>query len=423
LVGTRIRKLRTARGLTQRELAEPRYTHAYVSSIESGHRQPSATALEHFAEKLGVSPDELATGRPVHLATRLRLELQEARLLVSSGTFDEADERFRRVIRDATRHRLPELIAKGEEGRGLTLERRGSPEEAIERYRRAEELLRDQPSAAAVDAVAGKARCFHTLGDVKHAIYLLERQLDAISREGLRDPDAIAHLNGDLVNLYVEAGLYRRAAEAAAELELLAPRLADPLRVAHLNVNVARAYLLRGDGELAQRSMQRAEDAYRQLGYVTETGNAHHARGYVFARDGQLEEAREQLERARAIYEETSNEHLPQALAELGRVERLLGHPERARPLLERAIALLGDHEAPVLAWANRELGHVLEELDPDGAEKRYRIAIELFELAEQTVDLAVTYRSLGDLLGARGETDARCEAYRTGILALEARA
>jgi len=423
LVGTRIRRLRTARGLTQKELAAPRYTHAYVSSIESGHRRPSARALEHFATKLGVTTEELETGRPIDLDVQLRLALHEARLLVSSGRFDEADDGFRKVIRDATRHRMPALIAKGEEGLGLSLERRGAPEEAIERYQRAEQLLGGQPATAVVDAVAGKARCFHTLGDVKHAIYLLERQLDAVAREDLRDPHAIAHLNGDLVNLYIEAGLYRRAAEAADELELLAPRLADPLRIAHLNVNVARSYLLRGEGELAKQSLQRAEDAYGQLGFATELGIAHHARGFVLARDGQLEEARQELERARSIYEETSSEHLPQALAELGRVERLLERPDRARPLLERAIALLGDHEAPTLAWANRELGHVLERLDPDGAEKRFRIAIELFELADQTVDLAVTYRALGDLLGARGEPDASCAAYRTGILALEATA
>ena len=60
MIGTRLRRLRTARGLTQKELAAPRYTHAYVSSIESGRRRPSLEALEHFASKLGVPVEELA---------------------------------------------------------------------------------------------------------------------------------------------------------------------------------------------------------------------------------------------------------------------------------------------------------------------------------------------------------------------------
>jgi tetratricopeptide (TPR) repeat protein len=421
-IGTRLRRLRIAEGLTQKELAAPRYTHAYVSSIESGHRRPSRQALEHFASKLGVPLEELATGRPADIPVRLELALAEARVLLSAGSFDEAAEAFRRVIRDAKRHRLTAIMAKGEEGLGLGLERQGSPEEAIEHYQRAEGILRDQPVTALVDAVAGKARCFHSLGDVRHAIYLLESQLDAVRREGLRDPDALAHLHADLIYLYVEAGLYRKAAASADELEVMASRVEDPSRIAHMNMNVARAYLVRGDAERAQRSLQRAEDAYRQLGFMNETGSAHLARGVVFSREGQLREAREELEMARAIYEETSNEHLPQALTELGRVERLEGHLDRARSLLERSIAVVGTSDTPILAGTQRELGYVLTELDPSAAEKRFRIAIELYELAEQTVDIAVTYRALGDLLHARGESDASCEAYRTGILALESR-
>jgi hypothetical protein len=73
-----------------------------------------------------------------------------------------------------------------------------------------------------------------------------------------------------------------------------------------------------------------------------------------------------------------------------------------------------------MLAEAHRELGFVLLERDPPVAEKHFRVAIELYERAEQAVDTAVTYRALRDLLRARGEAEAGFEAYRTGILALE---
>ena len=63
MIGTRLRQIRVARGMTQAELASPRYTHAYVSAIEAGRRQPSTKAIEHFAARLGVDPDELMTGR------------------------------------------------------------------------------------------------------------------------------------------------------------------------------------------------------------------------------------------------------------------------------------------------------------------------------------------------------------------------
>ncbi|MDQ3767063.1 MAG: helix-turn-helix domain-containing protein [Actinomycetota bacterium] len=70
-LGNRVKQLRIDKGLTQKELAEPSYTHAYVSTIEAGRRQPSDEALRHIAAKLGVAEEELATGRPPDLLSRL----------------------------------------------------------------------------------------------------------------------------------------------------------------------------------------------------------------------------------------------------------------------------------------------------------------------------------------------------------------
>ena len=423
MIGTRLRRLRVAKGMTQRELAAPKYTHAYISTIEAGRRTPSREALEHFAAKLGADVDELLTGRSPDLVPRLELRLQEARIAISDGRFDEADAAFKSIVKEAKRFGLPRLEAKAEDGRGLRLERQGKPEEALEHYQRSEEILRFEPPTARVDAVAGKARSFEALGDVRYAIHILESLLDAIEREKLRDPDALTRVHASLVYAYLEAGLYQRAAASAAELDRVATKLTDPLRVAQMHMHVARLHLVQGYIEEAQRSLQRAEDAYRQLGLKTEMGGAHLARGYVLSRESKFQEARAELHRALAIFEETSNEKdLTRTLNELARVERLEGRTDRAGELLERSIALLGDSDTPILAWAHRELGLVLVERDPPAAEKNFRIAIELYERSEQTVDIAVTYRALGDLLSARGDPEAGCEAYRTGILALEPR-
>ncbi|WP_344646290.1 helix-turn-helix transcriptional regulator, partial [Streptomyces durmitorensis] len=67
-IGRRVLRLRTELGLTQRQLAEPAYTPAYVSTLESGKVRPSEAALRHLAERLGVTPEELVTGRPARLA-------------------------------------------------------------------------------------------------------------------------------------------------------------------------------------------------------------------------------------------------------------------------------------------------------------------------------------------------------------------
>ncbi|HZD18199.1 MAG TPA: helix-turn-helix transcriptional regulator, partial [Actinomycetota bacterium] len=420
-IGHRLRRLRTARGLTQRELGSPRYTHAYVSTIEAGRRRPSREALEHFAGKLGVTVDELATGRAPDLVARLRFELQEARADVSAGRSEAAESGLERIVRTAKRFGLTRIRAAALEISGLRLLRSGQPEEALQRYQAAEELIRDEAPTARVDAVDGKATCFHALGDVRYAVFLLESLLDEIERSGLRDPDALARVHSGLVFFYLDAGLYAKAAGAAAELERLAPRLRDPARVAQMHMNVARQYLTEGRTEDAERSLGRAEDIYRQLRLLAEIGGAHLARGYVLSREGRFEEARQELERALATFEETGDvADLTRTLNELGRVERLEGRVDRARELLERSIALLGTRDAPILGWAHRELGFLLAERQPTTAEKHLRTAIEVFERTEQPVDLAISYRALGDVLGAGGDPAGASDAYRTGILALE---
>jgi transcriptional regulator with XRE-family HTH domain len=62
-VGDRIRKRRTELGLSQRDIAEPGVTYAYISRIEAGTRSPSLTALVKIAEKLDTTALTLLTGR------------------------------------------------------------------------------------------------------------------------------------------------------------------------------------------------------------------------------------------------------------------------------------------------------------------------------------------------------------------------
>jgi len=407
--------------MTQKELAAPKYSHAYVSTIESGRRRPSKEAIEYFASRLGVTTEELATGRPADLVPRLELRLRETHVALSAGRLDEAERAFAVIAKEAGRYGLARIRARAEEGVGLLEERRARPEEALAHYERAEELLRSEPPTELVDAAAGRARCFEALGDVRYAIFILESLLDRLERERLRDPDALSRLHSSLVFAYLDAGIYRKAAESATELWALAPRITDPSRVALMHMNVARLFLQEKRIEDARRSLHRAEEAFRQLNLEADVGAARLALGYVAVRDGDFARAREELEQAVEIFEKTSSEpYLANALNELGRLERREGSPRRAMKLRERSIGLMGVRDAPIRAEAHRELGLTLADRDPAAAEKQFRLAIELYERSEQAFEIAITYRALGDLLNSRGEGDAACEAYRAGIMALE---
>src|SRR3954465_10482358 len=61
-VGARLKASRERAGLSQRQLAFPGCTAAYISRIEAGERVPSLQLIHEFARRLRVSPQHLATG-------------------------------------------------------------------------------------------------------------------------------------------------------------------------------------------------------------------------------------------------------------------------------------------------------------------------------------------------------------------------
>ncbi len=67
-LGEKIKELRTARGMTQEQLADAVYvTRAAVSKWETGKGYPAIDSLKLIAELFGVSIDELISGDDVRL--------------------------------------------------------------------------------------------------------------------------------------------------------------------------------------------------------------------------------------------------------------------------------------------------------------------------------------------------------------------
>jgi transcriptional regulator with XRE-family HTH domain len=62
-VGIRVRAARTEAGLSQRDLAFPGCSPAYISRVERGERIPSLQVIRELAHRTGVSEQFLAFGR------------------------------------------------------------------------------------------------------------------------------------------------------------------------------------------------------------------------------------------------------------------------------------------------------------------------------------------------------------------------
>lgn len=421
-LGTRLRALRTQKGLTQQQVAEPKYTYAYVSTIEAGRRKPSEAAIQHFAKKLGVHPDELHSGRPVSLLPHLDLKLQEARRSVSNGHSGEAAEVLEDVKKRARRYGLADYEARAEQGLALIAERSKNINEALDRYQRARQLLSREPRHLQADAVAGEARCWHLKGEKTHAIYQLETFLHALKEEGLEDPDAVIRIRTSLVIAYREAGFDRRASEVAEEALSLEARVKDPARLGAMHNMVARSLIDSGKIRRAEESLRKAAHFYELADLELELGRARLARGIFLRERGRLAQARKELATALEAFGSLSPIDEARACNELAAVERAQGNIDLALELVDRGIRAAGDSDLGEFARSKREHGLALSQRDPRAARASLQEAIDIFTQAEERIEAAVTHAYLGDLLAPRHQKQAMNE-YRKGLALFEVRA
>ncbi|WP_240508662.1 helix-turn-helix domain-containing protein, partial [Streptomyces ossamyceticus] len=215
VIGRRVQQLRTERGLTQRQLAEPAYTPAYISTLESGRVRASEPALRHIAERLGIGYEELATGRPAGFATELRLRLTGAQRTLATGATEAAAEGFASVLAEADEHGLLTEQADSLLGLGECALETGDLETARLRFEQAEQRLGDAPLPARVPALRGRAVAHYLAGELRYSCYLFESTLDELNRNGLHDPDALLLLYTGVIAPYMDMGAHARAAQAA----------------------------------------------------------------------------------------------------------------------------------------------------------------------------------------------------------------
>ena len=421
VIGRRVQQLRVERGLTQRQLAEPAYTPAYISTLEAGRVRPSDDALRHLAGRLGVGFEELATGRPAHLATDLRLRLTEAQRTLATGEAEAAAEQYAALLAEAREHELPEVEAEALLGLGECGLDTGELTEARRHFERAEQVLAeaDAPLPARVPALRGRAVSHYLAGELRYAVYLLESTLDELNRGGLHDPDALLLLYASAIGPYMDMGAHVRAAQAAEYALALAPQAGDPALVARMHRSVARTLLAEGRIAEADASLAKAAELYRRLQLRTELANCHWMRGYVYAQNGNLARAEAELREARAMLTaQRAALYTSQVAVELADVLHRRGKSDEAATLLHEVLSDLSPERGALhSAAAHRLLGIIAEDThDTETAEEHYVRALSLLERAGAAGDLADLCRLLGDLLRRTGRVEAALDAYRTGL-------
>lgn len=244
-IGGRIREARLAAGLTQQQLAQPRYTKAYVSALENGLSKPSMAALTFLAERLGL-PTSRFIGDAAKTWTRL-----EADLVLAAGRWTEAVDAYQVLLGDA-----PEAAQRPELLLGLA--------EALAGLDRGAEVAAAAAEAANLFTASGRethaalARYWLSCGEYQQgntvdATAILGSILDQV-RAGLRvEPDFEIRLVMALASNAAREGSHHIALSYLEEVRGLADKLDNRRRAAYL-FNLAYSYRETGDYEGAIRA-------------------------------------------------------------------------------------------------------------------------------------------------------------------------
>ena len=185
-VGVRLHRLRLECGLSQRDLAAPGVSYAYISRIEAGARQPSVKALRKLAAKLGVSVEYLETGSDLSSSEERELRLTDLELRLRLDENGVQLSEIEAILDEALACGDMNAATRARTTLGLAAAREGDNSRAIAHLEHAiESGLIDAASRPDVFGTLGRA--YSDSGDPRKAAQLFERGLEATTREAPND--------------------------------------------------------------------------------------------------------------------------------------------------------------------------------------------------------------------------------------------
>ncbi|MET8998976.1 helix-turn-helix transcriptional regulator [Amycolatopsis sp. Hca4] len=416
-VGERLRELRTERGLTQRELAGPQYSAAYVSSVETGARTPSGDALRFFAQQLGIDPDELLGGRSPRELIELDLELIETAERFLAGDARRATPRMQRIRRHAERLDRPRQA-----GIALLWLAGYSTGDVRTKYvADAETALSGEPPPVRAMVVPLRAAVLTAWGEVQYSVHLLETCHAELLRDGYPQPSMLLTLRACLAERHLRQGDLERAAEyAESALRLTRGGPAVLAELTRSHVEVCRSHLAADRFADAAASVAAAYDLMQERALHPAMAYCLLARARIRGRAGDVEGALADLGAAR---ETAWPDDVPAITVELAAEYLAAGRLETAAALLDqvRPAVVSG---TPLAAELRLQLGSLARARgDARRAAEDLRAAVELATGLGARGVLVRALRPLSELLGETGKQAEAADVLRDGLIALGAEA
>ncbi|HET9545668.1 MAG TPA: tetratricopeptide repeat protein, partial [Gaiellaceae bacterium] len=393
---------------SQRQLAFPGCSSAYISRIEAGMRTPSLQVLHLLAQRLDVTGDYLATGGAG--ATAEDDVLTQAEFALRFDDLPQAERLFKEVLDSAEDARAR---ARALDGLGQLAFRKGDPRTTVERLEAALEAYGGDIGAHArlADTLG---RAYAMLGDLGASVEIFDRCLGEARRRNDRlEASRFAMLLGHAL---IDAADFDEAQALLEETTALASDVADPLLHARLYWLESRLYAEQNDAERAARYARKALSIVEMTEDRAYVGRAHQLLAHIEIDRGRPADALDVLERGRSLIAEASQVEQAQYRLEEARALAALGESERAASL---AMEVSG-----VIAGANVEdAGRsytLLAELfasfgDSARAQELYELAAELLERNPNRY-LVRVYRRHAELLESEGRADEAMDLLKKAV-------
>jgi tetratricopeptide (TPR) repeat protein len=410
-VGRRLLEARLAAGLSQRALAFPGCSAAYISRLEAGERVPSLQLLRKLAVKLNADENYLATGvagprgRPT--------ELVEAEIALRLDDIEGAERLFQRVVQGASD---PRARAEALAGTGRVAFGRGDYDAAVAAI---EEALEVEPETAlaAPGAIETLGRAYWRLGQIDRAIRMCERALDQARAHD--DGVATSRFAVLLACFYIENGRFGRAQELLGQTLADEAATADSAARARLLWSQSRQLTEKGRHDAAARYARRSLELLELTEDTHYLARAQQLLGSIELERGNPEEALEVLRAGRTLLAEPTNTVLAtrirldeaRALAALGQREEAAAEAGAVSNLLREADPRDSGRSYASLAGVFAQLG------DSARAVELYELAAELLEETSNAY-VAEVYEQLGRLLEEQGRRDDALELFKRALAA-----
>jgi tetratricopeptide (TPR) repeat protein len=425
-LGQRLRQARVARGLTQSELADSRFSKQYMSQLERDRLRPTDETLNWLAERLEVDASYLATGVDGRQRERLESALTRAEAAVESHDYAEAIGLLAEVKGSLAPHAAADLELRMLLAESWARMYIGEMREALPLLGRARELVEDTvfSDVDRAEVLFRLGCCRYRLTSVSTALALFTEALELAERSGIPCDRLRSRIFGWRSRCYRRQRDWEAAREDVERALELAEALDDPRATADAYFLGALVAERRGQWVAARAYAEKAKALYEQIEDRANTGKLLTTLGGLTFLLGRPDESIPFFKQAFAVALEVgSDADAAQAVSSLAQVHLRTGQVKLAEQQARHALELLADRVDFIDEVGNAQLvlgRSLLEQGRLDEAAEKFRAAEASFDQLSSASHKAAAWTAQAELAVERGDKENAITLYQRAVQSLQ---